>query len=132
MQDMRYLNLFNQITHVPTRFCFKYNDFIIYCVSKPLVSKAIGEQGKNIKRIREILRAKVKVIPKPSGIGDARHFIANIISPVSFKDLEIKENELIITAGSRNKAALLGRNKRRYLEMHKIVKDFFGKELKIV
>ena len=26
MQEMRYLNLFEQITRVRTRFCFKYNE----------------------------------------------------------------------------------------------------------
>ena len=55
MQDIRYLNLFNKITRVSTRFCFKYNEMIIFCVPKQLISKALGERGKNIKQINEIL-----------------------------------------------------------------------------
>jgi len=37
-----------------------------------------------------------------------------------------------VNAGSENKAALLGRNKRRLLEMKEIVKDFFKAEYKVI
>ncbi len=132
MQGMRYLNLFGKITRVNTRFCFMYNENIIFCVPKILISKAVGEKGKNIRQISEILRKRVRVIPQPKGIQDIRPFIEAIIKPVMFKDLEVKENEIILTAGSQNKAALIGRNKRRLLEMQNIIKDFFGKEFRIV
>ena len=68
----------------------------------------------------------------PLGIQDAEKFIQSIINPVSFKEIEITDDQIIITAGSQNKAALLGRNKRRLLEMQKIVGDFFNREVKIV
>jgi len=132
MQDMRYLNLFGKITRINTRFCFKYNEAIIFCVPKPLISKAIGRGGRNIKQINEILRKRIKIIPNPLGIQDVKMFIGQIIKPVTFKDLEIKNNEIIVTAGKQNKAALIGRNKRRLLEMQKIVHDYFGKEFRII
>ncbi|MCK5150109.1 hypothetical protein KAJ87_04250 [Candidatus Pacearchaeota archaeon] len=132
MQDMRHLNLFGRITRVSTRFCFKYNEAIVFCVPKSLISKAVGEEGKNVKQIRDLLRKRIKIIPIPNGIQHAKQFIEAIVSPVTFKDLEIKGNEIILTAGSQSKAALIGRNKRRLLEMQKIVKSFFGKEFKII
>ncbi len=132
MQDIMYLNLFGKITRVNTRFCFNYNNMIIFCVPKTLVSKAIGEGGKNVKKINEILRKRIKIIPSPLSVQNAKNFIGNIVSPVIFKDLEITDDEIILTAGSQSKAALIGRNKRRFLEMQKIVKDFFGKEYRIV
>lgn len=132
MQDMRYLNLFGRITQVNTRFCFWYNNHIVFSVPTKLVSKAIGEGGKNVKKINEILEKKVKVVASPNGIQDAKKFIETVISPTKFKELEITDNEIIITAGSQNKAALLGRNKRRFLELQKIIKNFFGKDLRII
>ena len=132
MQDMRYLNLFEKITRVNTRFCFKYNETIIFCVQRPLISKAIGEGGKKIKQINGIIRKRVKIIPSPQGVKDLKNFVRAIVNPVTFKDLEIKDNEVILTAGNQNKAALIGRNKRRLLEMQKIIKDYFGKEFRIV
>jgi len=132
MQDMRYLNLFEKMTRVQTRYCFKYNEFIVFCVPKHLVSAAIGEDGRNVKRMSEILRKRIKVIPIPDGIYHIKQFIEAIISPIRFKDLNISGNEVVLTAGSQNKAALIGRNKRRLLEMQKIMKDYFNKDFRIV
>ena len=137
MQDMRHLNLFGKITRISTRFCFWYNDTLIFCVPKGLISKAIGEGGRNVKQINQIIRKKIKIIPSPSGIGNVKSFFEHVVSPTTFKELEVKDNtlkgtsEIIITAGSQSKAALIGRNKRRLLELQQIAKDFFGKELRI-
>ncbi|MCX6747247.1 MAG: hypothetical protein NTU63_03905 [Candidatus Pacearchaeota archaeon] len=132
MQDIRHLNLFSQITRINTRFCILYNETIIFCVPKSFVSKAIGEQGRNIRTMSEILGKRIRVIPTPRGIQDARGFIGSIVKPVTFKDLQVTPNEIILTAGNQSKAALIGRNKRRLLEMQRIVKDYFGKEFRIV
>ncbi len=133
MQDMRHLNLFNQITRVQTRFCVRYNDTIIFCVPKEFVARAIGEQGRNVKRISEILQKRVRVIQCPRGIQDVRGFIGVIVKPVTFKNLEVTPTEIILTAGStQNKAALIGRDKRRFFEMQKIIKDFFSRDFRIV
>ena len=132
MQEMRYLNLFQTTTHIATRHTFIYNNTLFFCVPKIMISKAIGEGAKNIRRIGEILQKKVKVIASPRGEEDARVFIQAIINPNAFKDLEIRGNELILTAGgTQNKAALIGRNKRRLLGMQKIVQDYFRKDLRI-
>jgi transcription antitermination factor NusA-like protein len=125
---MRHLNLFSQITRINTRYCMTYNDTIIFCVPREFVMRAVGEEGRNIKRLSEILQKKIRVIPSPGGIQSVRQFIENIVKPVTFKDLEIRGREIILTAGSQSKASLIGRNKRRFFELQKIVKDYFGKE----
>ena len=132
IKDLQYINLFEKITRVSTRFCFKYNDAIVFAVPKHLVSKAVGRNGENVKELNRVTRRKIKVIPIPQGEGHAREFIQAIVKPVTFKDLEVADDKIIITAGSQNKAALLGRNKRRLIELQGIVKDFFSRELRIV
>lgn len=132
MQDLRYLNLFSKITRISTKYCFMYNNVVIFAVPRKLISKAVGRDASNLKRINHILKKRVKVVAIPHGIQDARNLIESVVSPVTFKDIEIKDDELILTAGPQNKAALLGRNKRRLAEMQEIVRDFFGKEFKIV
>jgi len=131
MKHMMYLNLFSQTTRVSTRFCFKYNEIIFFCVPRGLVSKSIGEDGKNTKKLNRILNKKIKVIASPNGIEDVKTFIQSIVEPVTFKDVEVKDNEIVLAASTQSKAALIGRNKRRLLEMQKIIKDFFGKEFRI-
>jgi len=133
MQDMRHLNLFSRITKINTRFCVKYNGTIIFCVPKSSVMRAVGEDARNIRKLNEILGKRIRIIPNPRGLQDAKQFIENIVKPVMFKDLEIRNNEIILTAGgNQNKAALIGRDKRRLLEMQKIIKDYFGKEFRII
>ena len=132
MQEMRYLNLFEKITTVSTRFCFKYNESIVFCVPMNMISRAVGENGRNAKKISEVLGRKIKIISVPKGIENAKKFVQDIVSPVRFRNLEVKNNEIILPAGSHSKAALIGRNKRRLIELQKISKDYFGKELKIV
>lgn len=132
MQDIRHLNLFSQITRINTTFCMDYNRTLIFGVPKNLLNKALGEQGKNVKKISEIVGTKVKIIPSPRGLMDVKPFIENIVKPVTFKSIEVKGNEMILTAGQQNKAILIGRDKKRLLELQKIVSDYFGKELKIV
>ncbi len=131
MQEIRYLNLFERIMKVRTRFCFRYNETIVFCVPKPLVSKAVGEGGRNIRKMSEILGKKIRVVPAPRGVSDAGVFIKAVVNPVTFRGIEIKDSEVVI-AGGTGKASLIGRNKRRLLEMQKIVKDFFGREFRIV
>lgn len=132
MQDMRHLNLFGRITQISTRFCFKYNECIIFGVPGHLISKAIGENGKNLKKLSEIIGKRVKVVPNPNGVEDAEKFLEKIITPTKFKEMKLVGDEIIITAGTQNKAALLGRNKRRLIELQIIVKNSFGKDLRII
>ncbi|PIN90062.1 hypothetical protein COU57_04655 [Candidatus Pacearchaeota archaeon CG10_big_fil_rev_8_21_14_0_10_32_14] len=136
MRDIRYINLFSRITKVQTRFCFNYNDTVIFGVTKNQVSKAIGKEGINVRRINEILKRKIKIIGNPEdgtqNVAEIKRFIEDIVYPVSFKDIEITENELILNAGSQSKAALIGRQRRRENELKEIIKDYFKKDLRIV
>lgn len=125
MRFIRYLNLFEQVTRVRTKNCFSYNNLIIFAVPAPFVSRAIGEQGRNIKQMSEILGKKIKVIKAPQGFQDLREFIHSIIQPIRIKNIENTNGELVIVAG-RNKAALIGRNKARVEEMRDILDQYFG------
>ena len=132
MQDMRYLNLFGRITGISTRHVLKYNEGIIFCVPKSMIPQALGPNARNIREISDILGRRIRVIPIPQGIEHIKHFIEAIVSPVTFQGLEVKDNEIILTAGKQSKAALLGREKRRLTEMQHIIKDFFGKDFRII
>jgi len=99
-------------------------------VPRSMISRAVGEHGRNIRRMSEILRRNIRVVPTPRGIEDAENFIKSIISPLTIRDFRVDANEIVV-GGGKNKASLIGRNKRRFFEMQKIVSDFFGKEFRI-
>ena len=132
MQDLRYLNLFEKVTGIRTHYCFEYNNAVIFCVPREFVSKAIGPDARNLRRISEIIKKRIKVIFIPKSPADTRRFIELVVSPVTFKDLEILPNEIVLNAGSQSKAALIGRDKRRLIEMQKITKDFFQRDFRII
>ena len=55
MQTMRYINLLDRASHVKTSKCFVYNNTIMFAVPKEMVSKAIGPDAINVRRIQEVL-----------------------------------------------------------------------------
>jgi transcription antitermination factor NusA-like protein len=132
MQDLRYLNLFEKVTEIRTHYCFEYNNTIIFCVPRELVSRALGPDVRNLRRISEIIKKRVKVIAIPNIPQDIKRFIELVVSPVTFKDLEILPNEIVLNAGAQSKAALIGREKRRLIEMQKITQNFFKKDFRII
>lgn len=131
MKDIRYINLFSKITGVKTRYCFFYNETLVFGVPKKLLSKALGKNAINVKKISEVLKRKIKIVPNPENIDDAKDFLMRVVSPTEFKELEIIGDEFVMTAGSQSKAALIGRNRRREMELKEIVKDYFKKNIKI-
>ena len=132
MKFIRYINLFGKITKVGIQHCFSYNSILIFVVPKISMSKALGEGGKNVKRLSEVLGKKVKIVPEPQGKEDIEEFISAIVYPVKFKGTEIEDDKVTINAGMQSKAALIGRNKSRLLEMKSILNEYFGiKEVRI-
>ena len=132
MRDIRHLNLFRKITRIPTRYCFNYNEMIVFCVPKKSLKRALGRSNENLKKMSDILKKRIRIIPIPKGIEHVKPFIQSVIAPFTFKEIEITPDEIIVTAGSENKAALLGRNKRRLNEMKEIVKDFFKLDYRVI
>jgi transcription antitermination factor NusA-like protein len=133
MRAMRYINLLDKITRVKTRKCFIHNNVVFFAVSGDSVSKAIGPSASNIKLMQEKIGRKIKIIREENGFGDIKRFIEDIVAPIRLKSVEVKDGVIIITAGNnQNKATLIGRNKRRFLELKKVLHDFYNFDLRII
>ena len=133
MTAMRYINLLDKVARVKTRKCFVHNNVIFFAVNKEDVSRAIGPAAINVKKIQEQIGKKIKVIREDEGLEDIERFIVDVVSPIKPKYVEVKDGGVTITAGSsQNKASLIGRNKRRFLELKKIIHDTYGLDLRII
>lgn len=130
MKTLRYLNLFAKITRVNTKYCFNYNNVIFFAIPKRLLGKALGENLKNLNKLREILNKRIKIVAQPNGIKDTKKFIEKI-SGATINEIKIEGNEIIVDATRTNKATLIGREKRRLKEMKKIIGTFFNKEFRV-
>ena len=132
MQTMRYINLLDRTSHVKTMKCYIYNNTIIFGVPKAFMAKAIGPDAEHIHAIQDKIGKRVKIVEESKGVEDLEKFISSIVAPVTFKSVEVKDEFVVLTAGSQSKAALIGRNRRRLIELDQILKDTFGFNLKIV
>lgn len=133
MQTMRYINLLDSASRVKTRKCFSFNGMVVFAVPKSLVSQAIGPGANNVRKMQEMLGKRIRIIGEASGIEEAEKFIGEIVSPIKFKSIEVKDGTMFISSGNmQNKAGLMGRNKIRFEELELIVKDTFNLELKII
>jgi NusA-like KH domain protein len=126
MQFIRYANLFSRVTKIRTNHCFEYNNTIVFAVPRRFVGQSIGENNSNLRKLSEILKKKIKIVPIPAGKEDVENFVSVIISPIKFKSIDIKEGDAVINVASQNKASLIGRNKVRLNEMENILGQYFG------
>lgn len=133
MQFMRYMNLFEKISHVSTSDCFIYNNAIVFAVPKNLVSQAIGPGASNVKKMSETLRKKIKVVVLPKDNSGLKKFIEEIVEPIEIASLELKDGTVSISADRQAKAMLIGRNRVREQELIEILsKTFSIKHLKFI
>lgn len=126
MQFIRYVNLFSRVTRIRTNHCFEYNNAIVFAVPRKLVSRAIGPDNQNLKRLNQVIGRKVKIVAIPFGREDIENFVSVITYPVKFKAIGIKEDVATINAANQTKAALIGRNKIRLNEMQNVLGQYFG------
>ncbi len=127
MRLMRYINLFSKISKVSTTNCFIYNNQIIFAVPKEKVSQAIGKDAINVKKLRDILGKKIKIVvmPDKENREEIAKFVEDVVEPIEFNKIEVKENTVVINAGRQSKAALIGRNRTREKELSDILKNSF-------
>lgn len=128
---MRYINLLDRVTRVKTHNCFIYNNVIVFAVPSDLMSRAIGTNGKNVRMIQDTLGRKIKIIKEARGIEDLERFVRDVVEPIGLKSVDVQGDEIVVTAGSQYKAALIGRNKARLLELSTVVQNLFGKQVRI-
>jgi len=130
---MRYINLLDKFSRVKTSKCFIHNNAVFFAVARGQVVRAIGPAASNVKRLQDNIGKRIRIIREEEGISDAKRFIEDIVAPVRIKSVDIDGEVLVVTSGNnQSKASLIGRDKRRYEELRKIVQDYFGKDLKIV
>ena len=132
--SIQYLNLFERITGIKTSNCFVYNNALIFVVDPSSFSRAVGDNGRNVRRLSDVIKKRVKIVMLPSGMQDADKFVRSVVYPVNFMKILVSENgeEMNIVAGPESKAALIGRESRRLIELQKILNIFFNiKKVKI-
>ncbi len=89
-EKLRYIALFEKLTGVTPKDCIEneMSDRLTFVVNEDDMGKAIGEDGRNIKKVRNKLDKNVHVVQYSS---DPKQFLKNIFSPVQLENVELNE-----------------------------------------
>ncbi|MEK6852888.1 MAG: NusA-like transcription termination signal-binding factor [Nanoarchaeota archaeon] len=122
LQDIQYINVFEKISRVRASDCFSYGAFLIFVVPHQDLSRAIGQNGINAKRLSELLKRKIKIIP---GTDDEIEFVKALLYPIKYKEITFESGMIIIRAGPQSKALIIGRNSERLKELKEVLERYF-------
>ncbi len=112
-EKLRYIALFEELTGVtPKDFVKSGNkNRFTFVVSEVDMGKAIGENGRNIKKVRQKLSKDVNVVKYSP---DPKEFLKNIFSPIEIQKIRIDEEEekkkAIVNVDMSEKGRVVGRN----------------------
>lgn len=90
-EKLRYLALFEELTGVTPKDCVESGDSgkkLTFVVEDKYMGKAIGQNGKNIRKVRNKLDKSVDVVEYSE---DPEKFLENIFSSVDLENIEVKE-----------------------------------------
>ncbi|KXA88911.1 hypothetical protein AKJ57_06145 [candidate division MSBL1 archaeon SCGC-AAA259A05] len=112
-EELRYISLFEELTGVTPRDFVESGGGSIYTfvVDEGDMGKAIGKNGRNIRRVRKKIDETVNVVEYSD---DPEKFLENIFSSVEIRDIEIVENEgekiAVVDVKESEKGKAVGRN----------------------
>ena len=129
---IQFITLFEKITKTQVEDCFIYNeDRLVFIVKEGQVKTAIGDKGKNVIKLAEMTKKKIKVVENSK---DVINFIKSFISPIKSKDVILEDDIVTVyVEGTREKGLLIGRNGKNLRGMEEVVRKYFPdiKEIKI-
>lgn len=132
MQTLQIMNLFEKITKARIKDCFEHNDKLFFIVEAGQLFRALGPQKKNVQRLEELLKKRVKIIEYSE---DLLKFIVNVMAPL--RVVNIKEEEKIVTVtgpDQKTKGLMIGSRAGNLRMFEKIVQKYFPdlKEIKVI
>jgi N utilization substance protein A len=127
---MKIIAMFESITHTNVKDCISEPDRLIFIVNENQVSKAVGKNGANVRRMEQALKRKLKIVEFNS---DGQQFTRNLIYPLKAKDVQEHDGIIVITSpDSQTRGYLIGRNAKQLRGYEAIIKRHFPiKEVKV-
>jgi NusA-like KH domain protein len=123
-------SLFERVTGVKVKDCFKDSETLYFIVAPGTIRKAVGKGGENIKRIQLKMDKRVKVIEYRD---DVISFVGSVIYPITVEEI-IQDDDVIFIKDShkKTKSLLIGRDGKNLQIINRAVKRFFNVEVKVM
>src|SRR3989344_6933137 len=120
------INLFENITRARVKDCIIEDKKLIFIVNEEDVSKAIGKEGNNVKRIRNLAKKDVQIIAYND---NPAKFVSNLIYPNKAEDIKLNNKIINISVGdSSTRGKIFGRNRENLKRIINIAKRYFDIE----
>ena len=128
---MKFIALFENITRAKVKDCFVNGERLVFVVSPGFISKAIGKNGSNIKRLESMLKKKIKIVEYSE---DKLRFIKNWLMPLKVTDIKEEDGIVTVTApDTQTRGLMIGRIAQNLRGTEEVVRRYFEvKEIKIV
>ncbi len=128
---MKFIALFENITRAKVKDCFVNGERLVFVVSPGFISKAIGKNGSNIKRLESMLKKKIKIVEYSE---DKLRFIKNWLMPLKVTDIKEEDGIVTVTApDTQTRGLMIGRSAQNLRGTEEVVRRYFEvKEIKIV
>ncbi len=129
---MKFMSFFEGLTKARLKDCFiDKNSLLVFVVEENQIAKAIGKNGVNVKKIKEKLNRKIKIVEFNPYL---EMFIANVIRPLIGKEIKVDDKTVtIVGPDTKTKGLLIGRNGQNLRNYEETVKRYFDiKEIKVI
>lgn len=123
-QSMQYITLFESITRSSVKDCFLNNARIIFIVNPGNAFRAIGPNGRNIKKMEHLTKKRVKVAEFSS---DPVKFLMSFLYPIMPQKIQIdqKNNITIQAKTTQDRGMLIGRDKKNLIYLKQVLAKYF-------
>ena len=127
---IKIMSLFEKITKARLKDCITQDNQMIFVVQPNEIAKAIGPKGKNVKKLENMLKKRVKVVEYNQ---EPATFIKRLVHPLQVREIVEEDGVYTITAVDlKTRGMLIGRNASYLRAFENIVKRYFPiKELKV-
>ena len=132
--DINVLNImksFDNIAHAKLKDCIAEEDKIIFIVAENELSKAIGKNAANVKRLAEFLKKKIKIVEFSP---DLMKLVKNFIHPWKADNI-YEEGGIVVIESSdpKVKGLLIGRAAQNLRKLEEYIRRYIDvKEIKVV
>ena len=87
---MRYITLFEDVTRAQALDCIDKGELVIFIVPRKQMGLAIGKQGENVKKLKELMKKSVEVVGFSRNL---ESFLRSIFHSYKVKSITVEEKE---------------------------------------
>ncbi|HEV8359769.1 MAG TPA: NusA-like transcription termination signal-binding factor [Candidatus Thermoplasmatota archaeon] len=113
-ESLRLMTLFENVTGAQVKDCLEEEDRLTFVVGEEDVGKAIGRQGANLHKLRDILKKDVEVV---GWSDDRQKFVSNLFRRFKVESVQVEERrdgtvQVRVRVDAREKGRAIGREGR--------------------